>query len=244
MGYDWEASTLRVGLFGGEPCPPGLKAEIERRMHIVCTDNYGLTEVMGPGVSGECLAERDHAAHRRGSLPVGGRRSRNRRAGGRGRDGGARAHAPLQAGHSRAALPHPRPDAPCTPSPAPAAARWRVWTRCAPAPTTCSSSAAPTCSPRRSRTCSRASRSVTPHYHIIVETRGGMDVLIVETELRPRPSATPSRPMDALRARIAEKLKGTLLVAPEVQPGRARRHRARHRQGQARRRPAREVARF
>ncbi len=43
------------------------------RMHIVCTDNYGLTEVMGPGVSGECLAERDHAAHRRGPLPVGGR---------------------------------------------------------------------------------------------------------------------------------------------------------------------------
>ena len=38
---------------------PGLKAEIESRMHIVCTDNYGLTEVMGPGVSGECLAERD-----------------------------------------------------------------------------------------------------------------------------------------------------------------------------------------
>ena len=30
MGFDWEASTLRVGLFGGEPCPPGLKAEIER----------------------------------------------------------------------------------------------------------------------------------------------------------------------------------------------------------------------
>ncbi len=54
MGFDWESSTLRVGLFGGEPCPPGLKAEIEARMHIVCTDNYGLTEVMGPGVSGEC----------------------------------------------------------------------------------------------------------------------------------------------------------------------------------------------
>ena len=34
-----------------------MKAEIESRMHIVCTDNYGLTEVMGPGVSGECLAE-------------------------------------------------------------------------------------------------------------------------------------------------------------------------------------------
>lgn len=58
-GYDWSKSSLRVGLFGGEPCPPGLKREIESRMHIVCTDNYGLTEVMGPGVSGECLAERD-----------------------------------------------------------------------------------------------------------------------------------------------------------------------------------------
>ena len=59
LGFDWEASTLRVGLFGGEPCPPKLKEEIESRMHIVCTDNYGLTEVMGPGVSGECLASRD-----------------------------------------------------------------------------------------------------------------------------------------------------------------------------------------
>lgn len=50
---------MRIGLFGGEPCPPALKEEIERRMHIICTDNYGLTEVMGPGVSGECLACRD-----------------------------------------------------------------------------------------------------------------------------------------------------------------------------------------
>ncbi len=59
MGFDWEKSTLRVGLFGGEPCPPKLKHEIESRMHIICTDNYGLTEVMGPGVSGECLNCRD-----------------------------------------------------------------------------------------------------------------------------------------------------------------------------------------
>lgn len=58
LGFDWEASTMRVGLFGGEPCPPALKHEIESRMHITCTDNYGLTEVMGPGVSGECLKAR------------------------------------------------------------------------------------------------------------------------------------------------------------------------------------------
>lgn len=59
LGYDWASSSLRVGLFGGEPCPPALKREIESRMHITCTDNYGLTEVMGPGVSGECLVSRD-----------------------------------------------------------------------------------------------------------------------------------------------------------------------------------------
>lgn len=58
-GFDWAQSSLRIGLFGGEPCPPALKEEIERRMHIICTDNYGLTEVMGPGVSGECLCCRD-----------------------------------------------------------------------------------------------------------------------------------------------------------------------------------------
>lgn len=58
-GFDWEKSSLRIGLFGGEPCPPALKQEIESRMHITCTDNYGLTEVMGPGVSGECLFSRD-----------------------------------------------------------------------------------------------------------------------------------------------------------------------------------------
>lgn len=60
LGHDWARDTLRVGLFGGEPCTPALKAEIEARMHITCTDNYGLTEVMGPGVSGECLGSRDH----------------------------------------------------------------------------------------------------------------------------------------------------------------------------------------
>ncbi|MDR1424988.1 MAG: phenylacetate--CoA ligase [Azoarcus sp.] len=59
LGFDWKASSLRVGLFGGEPCTLGMKREIEARMHIVCTDNYGLTEVNGPGVAGECLAARE-----------------------------------------------------------------------------------------------------------------------------------------------------------------------------------------
>jgi phenylacetate-CoA ligase len=45
---------LRVGLFGGEPSGEGMRAEIEKRLGITATDNYGLSEVIGPGVSGEC----------------------------------------------------------------------------------------------------------------------------------------------------------------------------------------------
>lgn len=55
-GVDFSAMPLRLGLFGGEPCSDKMKAEIEQRLNIRATDNYGLSEVMGPGVSGECEA--------------------------------------------------------------------------------------------------------------------------------------------------------------------------------------------
>lgn len=45
---------LRVGLFGAEASTEEMRAELERRYGILATENYGLTEVMGPGVSGEC----------------------------------------------------------------------------------------------------------------------------------------------------------------------------------------------
>ncbi|MEG1890711.1 MAG: phenylacetate--CoA ligase [Clostridia bacterium] len=45
---------LRIGLFGAEGSTEEMRAELERRFHILATENYGLTEVMGPGVSGEC----------------------------------------------------------------------------------------------------------------------------------------------------------------------------------------------
>jgi phenylacetate-CoA ligase len=53
-GVDFSQLPLRVGLFGGEPCGEHMRAEIERRLHISATDNYGLTEIIGPGVAGEC----------------------------------------------------------------------------------------------------------------------------------------------------------------------------------------------
>jgi phenylacetate-CoA ligase len=54
MGLDFSHLALRAGLFGGEPCSEMMRQEIEKRLKISATDNYGLTEVMGPGVSGEC----------------------------------------------------------------------------------------------------------------------------------------------------------------------------------------------
>jgi phenylacetate-CoA ligase len=48
---------LRVGLFGSEGCSDEMRARIEENFGIMATDNYGMSELMGPGVSGEC-AER------------------------------------------------------------------------------------------------------------------------------------------------------------------------------------------
>ena len=47
---------LRIGLFGGEGHTPEMRHLIEQRLGITDTQNYGLTEICGPGVSYECLA--------------------------------------------------------------------------------------------------------------------------------------------------------------------------------------------
>lgn len=53
-GIDPKSLSLKRGLFGGEPCPEPMRKEIEERLLINATDNYGVSEVMGPGVSAEC----------------------------------------------------------------------------------------------------------------------------------------------------------------------------------------------
>jgi len=57
MGVDFAKLPLRIGLFGAERCNEKMRQEIESRLHISASDNYGLTEVMGPGVAGECHAK-------------------------------------------------------------------------------------------------------------------------------------------------------------------------------------------
>ncbi len=49
---------LKVGLFGGEGSTEEMRSEIERRWGILATENYGLTEIIGPGVSGECACKK------------------------------------------------------------------------------------------------------------------------------------------------------------------------------------------
>jgi phenylacetate-CoA ligase len=53
-GVDLGSSELRVGLFGGEPWDEGIRHRIEYSTGMSATDNYGLSEVLGPGVAGEC----------------------------------------------------------------------------------------------------------------------------------------------------------------------------------------------
>ncbi len=54
MGINPSGLSLRYGLFGGEPWSEGMRREIHQKLGILATDNYGLSEVMGPGISGEC----------------------------------------------------------------------------------------------------------------------------------------------------------------------------------------------
>ena len=45
---------LRVGIFGAEPWTNEMRQTIEERLGLVSFDIYGLTEIIGPGVSVEC----------------------------------------------------------------------------------------------------------------------------------------------------------------------------------------------
>ncbi|MGB3223117.1 MAG: phenylacetate--CoA ligase [Desulforhopalus sp.] len=54
MGINPNGLSLRYGLFGAEPWSEAMRFEINERLGIRATDNYGLSEVMGPGVAGEC----------------------------------------------------------------------------------------------------------------------------------------------------------------------------------------------
>lgn len=52
-----DALNLKYAYFGGEPWTKDLADRIESELGITCFNNYGLSEVIGPGISGECIAK-------------------------------------------------------------------------------------------------------------------------------------------------------------------------------------------
>lgn len=54
MGYTPNDLKLRLGLFGSEGCTEEMRSAVEESLGVFATDNYGMSELMGPGVSGDC----------------------------------------------------------------------------------------------------------------------------------------------------------------------------------------------
>ena len=54
QGVDLRKSSLRIGIFGAEPWSEAMRKEIEGRIGVKAIDIYGLSEILGPGVAGEC----------------------------------------------------------------------------------------------------------------------------------------------------------------------------------------------
>jgi phenylacetate-CoA ligase len=59
QGIDPWKSAAKIAVLGAEPWSHAMRAEIEQSSGIHAVDTYGLSEVIGPGVSNECVEEKD-----------------------------------------------------------------------------------------------------------------------------------------------------------------------------------------
>ena len=59
QGVDPRATSLEIGIFGAEPWTEQMRAEVQARSNLRAVDIYGLSEVMGPGVSQEAGSTQD-----------------------------------------------------------------------------------------------------------------------------------------------------------------------------------------
>ena len=55
MGIDFRDLHFKAGIFGAEPWSEQMREEIERKLNLKAMDIYGLSEIIGPGVSVECI---------------------------------------------------------------------------------------------------------------------------------------------------------------------------------------------
>jgi phenylacetate-CoA ligase len=59
QGVDPRSTSLKVGIFGAEPWTDEMRHEMETTLDMHAVDIYGLSEVMGPGISNECVETKD-----------------------------------------------------------------------------------------------------------------------------------------------------------------------------------------
>jgi phenylacetate-CoA ligase len=55
MGVDFRELHFKAGIFGAEPWSEKMRGEIEKKLNLKAMDIYGLSEIIGPGVSVECI---------------------------------------------------------------------------------------------------------------------------------------------------------------------------------------------
>ena len=53
------SASLKIAMCGAEPWTNAMRAEIEDAFDLYAIDNYGLSEIIGPGVSCECIESKD-----------------------------------------------------------------------------------------------------------------------------------------------------------------------------------------
>ncbi|MEW5952568.1 MAG: phenylacetate--CoA ligase [Bacillota bacterium] len=56
-GIDIKSLPLKAGIFGAEPWTEAMREQLQEKLNLTALDIYGLSEVMGPGVSMECKAQ-------------------------------------------------------------------------------------------------------------------------------------------------------------------------------------------
>ena len=59
LGLDPQRSSLQIGMHGAEPWTEAMRKEIETRFAMQAIDIYGCSEAIGPGVSVECIENKD-----------------------------------------------------------------------------------------------------------------------------------------------------------------------------------------
>ncbi len=59
MGVDFKDLFFKSGIFGAEPWTENMRHELESKLYLKAVDIYGLSEIIGPGVSIECTEEQN-----------------------------------------------------------------------------------------------------------------------------------------------------------------------------------------